>query len=97
MTRHHLDRRAAAIVDADANADDDELLTTAELANWLGVSPQWVEIGRTKHYGPPFKKLSSHMVRYRRGDARAWLRSRTFNSTAEYPKRNDTDNEPTTN
>jgi predicted DNA-binding transcriptional regulator AlpA len=83
---HHIDRRAAAIVSADAGADD-ELLSTPELANWLGVSTQFLDIGRSKGYGPPFQKISPRMVRYRRGDVLAWLRSRTFGSTAEYGSR----------
>ena len=42
---HHLDRRAANIAAQDVGADDD-LLTTRELADWLSVSEQWVQIGR---------------------------------------------------
>ena len=71
---HHLDRRAAKLVD-EAGADDD-LLKTAELAAWLGVSMQWLEIGRTAGYGPPSIKVSPRMVRYPRGGVRKWLRQR---------------------
>ena len=33
-----------------------EYLTTREAAAYLGVSRQWLDIGRTKGYGPPFIK-----------------------------------------
>ena len=36
--KHHLDKRADAIAAVDSDADDDELLTTREVANWFRVS-----------------------------------------------------------
>ena len=74
---HHLDKRAQALLASSADAD--ELLTTAETAEWLGVSIQFLEIGRCRghDYGPPFVRLSRRCVRYRRGDVQAWLRERT--------------------
>jgi predicted DNA-binding transcriptional regulator AlpA len=81
--RHHIDRRAHDVVAADIGADD-ELLSTYATANWLGVSMQWLEIGTSKGYGPLYQKISPRCVRYRRGDVQAWLKERTFASTAEY-------------
>ena len=71
---HHLDRRAAKLIDEPGN--DDDLLKTPEVAAWLGVSKEWVEIGRSAGYGPPFLNISPRMVRYRRGGVRKWLRKR---------------------
>jgi predicted DNA-binding transcriptional regulator AlpA len=82
--RHHLDRRADEIAQAAADKNPDELLTTAATADWLGISPQWLEIGRSKNWGPPFVRLSTRRVRYRRADVIAWLAERTHCSTAEY-------------
>ena len=82
--RHHLDRRADAI--ADALGDNDDLLSTRAVAELLGVSTQWLEIGRCKNYGPSFVRVSPRMIRYRRGDVLAWLRERTHASTAEYAR-----------
>ena len=79
----HIDKRAQSIIAVDVGADD-ELLSTRELASWLGLSVQWLEIGRTRGYGPKFTRISPRMVRYRRGDVLKWLRSRTHGSTAEY-------------
>lgn len=79
---HHLDRRAANIAAQDG--DDDDLLTTRELANWFSVSEQWVQIGRVKKYGPPYEKLGPKVIRYRRGRVRQWLNTRTCRSTADY-------------
>jgi hypothetical protein len=80
--RHHLDKRAAAI--AAEPGDDDELLTVVECASWLGVSVQFLDIGRSRGYGPPFARLSRNIVRYRRAEVRAWLIERTHASTSEY-------------
>jgi predicted DNA-binding transcriptional regulator AlpA len=83
--RHHIDRRANTIVAANSGTDD-ELLTTRATADWLGISCEWLEIGRSKNYGPKFTRLSSRVIRYRRGDVLDWLKARAFASTAEYKK-----------
>jgi hypothetical protein len=82
--RHHLDRRADEIVEAAADKAADDLLTTPAVADWLKVSTQWLEIGRSKGWGPPFIRLSTRRVRYRRADVLAWLKKRSHASTAEY-------------
>ena len=84
MKRHHLDRRAVRIV-GDGTGPDDDLLDTRAVSDWLGVSIQWLEIGRSRNYGPPFKRLGTRSIRYLRGDVRKWLKSRTYTQTAEYP------------
>jgi predicted DNA-binding transcriptional regulator AlpA len=81
--KHHLDRRADSIVATNTGAED-ELLSTSEVAEWLAVSTQWLEIGRCKKYGPEFTRISPRIVRYRRSDVLKWLRERVHASTAEY-------------
>jgi hypothetical protein len=83
--QHHIDKRADALIGV--SGDDDDLLTTREIAEWFGVSEQWLEIGRSKGYGPPFLRMSERCIRYRRGNAREYLRKRTFASTAAYARR----------
>jgi Clp amino terminal domain, pathogenicity island component len=80
--RLHLDRRAPTL--AAVEGDDDELLTTQQEADWLGVSPQWLEIGRVRGYGPPFERLGPKIIRYSRGKTRRWLNERTHLRTDEY-------------
>ena len=63
---HHLDRRAATI--AQQFFGDPDTVRTDEVASWLLVSHQWVELGRLYGYGPKFTRLSPRMIRYRRGD-----------------------------
>jgi hypothetical protein len=84
--RHHLDKRARAILIAAANADGDELLTTIEMAAWFGTTPQFLEKARKGGYGPPYIQVGSQMIRYSRAKARAWLESRARRSTADYRK-----------
>ncbi len=83
--RHHIDKRAAKLAAELAEGDPDELLDTSVFAELLGVSSQWLEIGRSKGYGPPFVVFGPRRIRYRRGTARLWLLERTFTRTSEYP------------
>jgi hypothetical protein len=80
--RLHLDKRAAKLsAELDhQDADLDQLLTTQQTAALIGMSAQWLEVGRVKGYGPHFIRLAPKIIRYRRGDLRAWLkeRARTF-------------------
>jgi predicted DNA-binding transcriptional regulator AlpA len=80
--RHHLDRRAAEI--AAKIGDGDDLLTTREVADLLGMSTQWVEIARHKGIGPAFVRITPRCVRYRRSDLKAWLNERCHRWTGEY-------------
>jgi hypothetical protein len=81
---HHIDRRAAQIVAARDDSDnDDDLLTTGGVATWLGVSTQWLEIARSKNYGPRYVRVSPRRIMYRRGDVLVWLVARTRGGTTE--------------
>lgn len=84
MTKFHIDRRIPAILAGWDASDDDVTETTREHAAFLGLSPEWLEVGRVRGYGPPFFKLSPRMVRYRRGTTREWLQARMHFSTSEY-------------
>jgi predicted DNA-binding transcriptional regulator AlpA len=83
MTKFHIDKRASAIATA-ATGSDDDLLSTLQMATWLGVSHQWLEIRRHRGDGPPFERLGPRCVRYRRDKVKAWLDERTYKSTSEY-------------
>jgi hypothetical protein len=83
----HLDRRAGLLATVGAaGGSGDELLTTLQLADWLAVSKQWVEIARIGGYGPPFVK-NAGKVFYRRDAVVAWLIERAHRRTNEYPTR----------
>jgi hypothetical protein len=90
ITRHHIDKRAERLIADDAErlaaAEDhnDKLLTTADVADWLSVSHQFLEIGRLRGFGPRFTRVTKRMIRYRRKDVIAWLEERVHQSTAEY-------------
>ena len=83
--RKLLDRAANAIERA-PDGHPDDLLTTKQVAAWLGVSYQWLEVGRTRGYGPRFFRLSYKHLRYRRADVLAYIEANTFNSTKEYAR-----------
>ena len=84
--RSHIDRTASQMADLlAASTGDDQALTTVQAAKVAGCSPQYLEIGRCKGYGPPFIRFSPKMIRYLKSDLIAWLRSRArHQSTAEY-------------
>jgi len=82
--RRKLLKRAESAVERAPQGHPDDLLTTKQVAAWLGVSYQWLEAGRTKGYGPRFFRHSYKHVRYRRADVLAYISANTFNSTAEY-------------
>jgi predicted DNA-binding transcriptional regulator AlpA len=80
----HIDKRADALIPA-VGEDDDQLLKTPEAAKLLGVSVQWLEIGRSKGFGPPFIRMGARFVRYRKDSLRAWLKERAeHRCTSEY-------------
>ncbi len=54
---------------------DNELLTTAALAQVLGLSERWLVNARDRGYGPKFH-LRGLRAQYRRGDVREWLKER---------------------
>jgi predicted DNA-binding transcriptional regulator AlpA len=81
--RHHLDCRAHVLVER-GEGPADELLRTREVAAWLGISVPWLEIARSRGFGPAFVRVSARCVRYRRGDVLKWLLERTHAGTAEY-------------
>jgi predicted DNA-binding transcriptional regulator AlpA len=81
--KFHIDKRADQIV-ATTVGDDDDLLDTRDTAKWLGVSEQWLEIRRHHGGGPKFVQLSPRQIKYRRKEVLAWLKRRSYASTAEY-------------
>jgi hypothetical protein len=87
--KHNLDKRADQIMASPAAVGhDDDLLTTAEVADWLRISTQWLEIGRSNgNYGPRFKRLGPGVIRYKRASVLAWLKEREFSHTSQYKNR----------
>ncbi len=87
--RHHLDRRAGDLITEAKDEDGDELLATSEVAEWIGISTQWLEIARSCGFGPKFVRLSARRVRYLRASVLDWLREREHQHTAEYCNRKE--------
>ena len=80
---HHLDSHADQLI-VTGEGNENDMLSTEEVASWLHTSVQWLEKGRWKGWGPPYKRITPKMIRYRRSDVLAWLETRTHSSTAEY-------------
>jgi predicted DNA-binding transcriptional regulator AlpA len=76
----HIDKRAAMISAADAG-DDDELLSTQQVAQLLGVSEVWLKKRLADGTGPPSKLLSPRCRRYPRSLLRPWLEKRDREAT----------------
>jgi predicted DNA-binding transcriptional regulator AlpA len=56
--------------------DDDTLINRATLIDWLGIDRSTAMRWQRKGFGPRPIKLGKNLVRYRRGDVRAFLASR---------------------
>lgn len=52
---------------------DEDLLTTSEAAAVLKVSPGTLPTWRYRRVGPPFTRVGTRFVRYRRADLHAWI------------------------
>lgn len=64
------------------NADPDALLTEKDAARLLGLSIRFLQKHRSYGDGPPFVRISSRCIRYRRSDLKEWSGSRIATSTA---------------
>ena len=93
--RLYLDKHAPRLITEgnSAGKEPDDLLTTKQVAAWLQVSTEWLEIRRSQGNqsteGPPYLRLSGGpigrgRVVYRRADVLAWLETRRHRSTVEY-------------
>lgn len=83
---HHIDRRADGIA-VQGGGSPDDLLSTSDIAEWVGLSTQFFEVARHKGYGPVYVRISARCVRYKRSDVLEWLKERTHHSAAEYRTR----------
>lgn len=61
-------------------------LDTKGAAAYLDCSPSFLNQGRVRGDGPPFRKLG-HSVRYKRDDLDAWMDENGYQSTSEYSAR----------
>ena len=59
-----------------------EFLTDAQLCEWLQVEERTTLRWRRDSTGPPFLRLGSRQIRYRRSDVDRWLAERTFQHRA---------------
>ncbi len=74
MTSNFLDK---ATVDGHSHGQKTrELLTEAELSEWLGLSQPTLSRHRRNGTGPAFVRLSMRRIGYRRSVIEAWLRER---------------------
>lgn len=62
---------------------DPLLITEAEAAKLIGLTPRFLEARRRRGGGPPFVRISRTCVRYRPEDLRQWAEERLATSTAD--------------
>jgi len=73
---------AVGVAPSPGSLPEPELLTNAEAAAFVRLSPRTLEKFRVLGGGPRYKKLGAR-VRYSVEDLRAWLASRTFEMTSD--------------
>lgn len=59
-----------------AKTNNDEFLTTAQVAQWIGIPPSTLAWMRSLPDGPVYTRVSARNVRYRRRDIEAWVNDR---------------------
>ena len=59
-----------------------QLLTTAEAATYLNLSPRTLEGWRSRFEGPVFVKTNGRTVRYREEDLEQWVNESIQGGTA---------------
>lgn len=62
---------------------DERLLTTSEVAHYLGLDSGSLKRWRTRGGGPPYVKVSANRCRYSFEALKAWAAERTRRSTAD--------------
>ena len=68
---------------AQAPAELDQLLTEPEAAAFLNFSPRALQAWRVRGGGPPYVKISTRAVRYRKSDLDRWIEERLRTSTSD--------------
>lgn len=83
--RYHFDRRTTDLINLAPGKDGDDLLSTKQVAAWLGISEQWLEAARKHNYGPAWRKFGPRQIRYRRDAVLQFLeqRDREYRARAE--------------
>jgi len=61
---HHIDARIEALIAKIEREGIPPVFDTPKCAEILEVSEEWLEIGRSSGYGPPYVKPSPKMIRY---------------------------------
>lgn len=51
----------------------DHLLSRDDIEDQYRLTRRWLELAALRGDGPPFVKISSRLVRYRRSDFESWL------------------------
>jgi predicted DNA-binding transcriptional regulator AlpA len=66
--------------------DLERLLTEAEAAEYLQFTPRFLQARRVRGDGPPFVRVSSRAIRYRRSDLVEWVEQHVRTSTSDLDK-----------
>ena len=69
--------------DLGVRASGTGLLTTEQAAEFLGITPRFLEVRRMRGGGPRYVNISKRAVRYSLTDLQAWIAARTVGSTSE--------------
>lgn len=59
------------------------LLKPHQAAEFLSLSPRWLELKRYHGDGPPFVRISARCIRYRLADLEEWVGNRIRLSTSD--------------
>lgn len=66
-------------------SDENKLMSTAAVSEYLGIAESTLAMYRVDGTGPKFIKVLRRMVRYRRRDVDEWLDAQTKTQNGEKP------------
>jgi hypothetical protein len=67
----------------DAVHEPERLLTPIQAADFLSLTPRWLELKRYHGDGPLFVRVSARCIRYRLSDIEDWVDCRIRTSTSD--------------
>ena len=67
----------------DAVHEPERLLTPIQAADFLSLTPRWLEMKRYHGDGPLFVRVSARCIRYRLSDIEDWVDCRIRTSTSD--------------
>lgn len=62
----------------------ERIMTEAQAADFLGMTPRFLQARRHRNDGPPYVRLSQRCIKYRLSDLLGWLESNSISNRSSH-------------